>query len=144
MTKISPIHAKLNLKDLPFLFNATQRFHVILLARGPVCARFCHFSSIQRFSVKFFARGPAFSDTASPFLSQEGQLGICSWYFIDNIENNYFVIIWLAIRNDLWSVCKGLYWIDHENGHTLFIFVLWNFYHIMSHEIRCRIANWDD
>ena len=69
LTKVPPIHAKMDLKDLPFLFNATQRFHVILLARGPVCARFCHFSSIQRFSVKFFARGPAFSDTASPFLS---------------------------------------------------------------------------
>ena len=74
------------LKDLPFLFNATQGFNVILLAHGPVCVRFCHFYSIQRFYVNFLARGPAFSDTASPFLSQEGQLGICSWYFIDNIE----------------------------------------------------------
>ena len=93
MTEVSPIHAKMDLKDLPFLFNAAQMLYVILLARGPVCVRFCHFYSNKIFHVDFLARGPAFSDTASPFLSQEGQLGICSWYFIDNIENNYFVII---------------------------------------------------
>ena len=84
MTKVSPIHAKMDLKDLLILFNAAQILYVTLLARGRVCFRFCHFYSNKIFLVDFLARGPAFSDTAPPFLSQEGQLGIC--FYIDNIE----------------------------------------------------------
>ena len=85
----------MDLKDLPFLFDATQCHSF------GTWAGLCQVSPFLfnlKVSFIFLARGPAFSDTAPPFLSQEGQMGIFSWFYIDNIEIEQLLCYYLTVN----------------------------------------------